>query len=182
MHLVSHNSSIHLLTSETDFASWAFLKKIFQQTLYMIQFFKFWPLVRQNQPHYELLGHPAKVKLVANNFYELYIPWPVKNNFFLLLHNDLKILPDKSSDQVSKVLANHQTKSVLSRIFGIPCKGEMVLKQLQYAVLDHWNIFCLINLPKRISHRSLEVFKFFKFGHLSDKISIIKNFLDTLHR
>ena len=134
--------------------------KISHQTLDVIQFFKFWPFVRQNQPHFEFLGHPAKVKLVAKDFS---IHSLTNGTQFAFFNNVWKILPDPSNDQVSEVLANHQTKSVLSWIFGTPCKGDIGLKQLQYAVLDHWHIFCLINLPKRISHQSLEGIKFFKF-------------------
>ena len=34
----------------------------------MIQFFKFWPFVRQNQPHFEFLGHPGSGQLSRRSF------------------------------------------------------------------------------------------------------------------
>jgi hypothetical protein len=77
----------------------------------VIQFFNFWPFVRQNQPHFAFLGHPAKVKLVANDFS---IHSLTNGTQITFLNNVSKILPDPSNDQVSEILANHQTKSVLS--------------------------------------------------------------------
>jgi hypothetical protein len=95
-------------------------------------FFKVRPFIMQNEPYYEFLGHPAEVKIGCKQFQYTFLD-------IIFFNNGWKILPELRSDQVFKVWATHQKKSVSSCIFGTPCPDEPSFTQLQYTRLIYYD-------------------------------------------